>query len=117
LRTLQGLWVDVNSIEARISEWDTEDLRSILKSKWGRRFLWRFLKKCGIHQLGVDFENTNTTYFNAGMRNIGNSLYAQILEVNEEAFFLMTTEAKKEEKLIKQMMEKERKEQEAKEND
>ena len=104
------------TVAERLDDWDNEDLRSILKEKWGRRFIWRFLKKCGVNHLCLDFENVNRTFFMGGQRNIGNSLLAQVLDISEDAYLLMTKEAKKEEKLVAQLLEKETKEREDKDN-
>lgn len=78
----------------RMAARDRDDLRSILNTAHGRRFIWRLLSKCGIHQLGVVMDSINATYFNAGMRNIGNTLLAQVLEVKPEAYLEMTKMAK-----------------------
>jgi hypothetical protein len=105
------------TVAERIADWDNEDLRSILKEKWGRRFIWRFLKKCGVNHLCLDFENVNHTFFMGGQRNIGNTLLAQVLDISEEAYLLMNKEAKKEEKLVAQLLDKETKERKEDDND
>jgi len=82
----------------RMRKRDEEDVRSILKTEYGKRFIWRLLGKCGIHQLGVVMDNPNATYFNAGMRNIGNTLLAQVLEIKPESYVEMTKMAKGDER-------------------
>ncbi len=65
---------------------DEDDLRSILKTTYGRRFISRLLLSCGVTVTGVNFENSNMTYFNAGMRSIGNAMLNEVLRLNPDAY-------------------------------
>ena len=100
----------------KMAEWDDENLRSILKFKYGREYIWGLLKKCGINQLGVSFESPYATYFNAGMRNIGNIILDQVTRLDPEAYLLMMKAARQEEKYAKQAADKEIKEKENEDN-
>jgi hypothetical protein len=91
----------------RLSSWDDENLRSILKLKYGREFLWRFLSKCGVFHQSLVPENMYLTAFNEGRRSIGNALLTQVIRLNPEAYLLMMKAAKQEEKYAKQAADKE----------
>jgi hypothetical protein len=71
-----------------------EDLRSILNVSWGQRFISQLLYDCGIYNTGADFNNINVTYFNAGMRSIGNALLARVLAINPDAYKAMKKQDK-----------------------
>lgn len=73
---------------------DIEDIRTLLKSPNGRRFLWRFIEYCGVFKLSADFHNGSRTYFNEGHRNVGNMLVADIAEADPEALVKMMLESK-----------------------
>jgi hypothetical protein len=67
-------------------------MRYILSSRQGRRFLWRYLERCGVFK--TSFDGTSRTYFNEGERNIGLKLLADVNEANIEAYVTMMKEAK-----------------------
>ena len=69
------------------------DLRSILATEHGRRFIWRYLEVC--HVFGSVFNNSGSvTYFNEGRRDIGLKLLADITEANDESLIQMMRESK-----------------------
>jgi hypothetical protein len=94
----------------KMATWDDENLRSILKLKYGREFLWRFLSKCGVFHQSLVPDNMYLTAFNEGRRSIGNALLTQVIRLNPEAYLLMMKAAKQEEKYAKQAADKEIKE-------
>jgi hypothetical protein len=100
----------------RLELWDDENLRSILKLKYGREFLWRFLSKCGVFHQSLVPDNMYLTAFNEGRRSIGNALLTQVIRLNPEAYLLMMKAAKQEEKYAKQAADKEIIEKENKDN-
>ena len=65
---------------------DEDDLRSILKTVYGKRFISRILVSCGVHITGAVFENVNLTYFNLGKRSIGTALLNETIRINPEAY-------------------------------
>jgi hypothetical protein len=69
-----------------IAKRDEDDLRSILKTIYGKRFISRLLISTGVNRTGVDFDNALLTYFNAGMRSIGNALMNEVIRINPEAY-------------------------------
>ena len=82
----------------RLAEWDKENLRSILKEKWGQGFLWRLLEECYVQGEPTVFDNANATFFNLGKQSVGKKLLTKILEINADAYSEMTKIGKKEKK-------------------
>lgn len=69
------------------------DLRQILATDYGRRFIWRYLEEC--HVFGSVFNNSGSiTYFNEGRRDVGRVLLADVTEANDEALIQMMRESK-----------------------
>lgn len=83
------------SIKERFSRrQQIEDLRAILSSPNGRRFLWRYLDECGVFRSSYDASGSKV-YFNEGIRNVGNKLLSEITEANPKAFAEMMFENSK----------------------
>jgi len=74
---------------------DTEldDLRQLLKTKWGRRLIWRVLEKAGIHR--TSFTGNSTTFFNEGQRNIGLWLESEVTDADTNGYLQMIKENNK----------------------
>jgi hypothetical protein len=70
------------------------DLKFVLETAQGKRFLWGLLKKCGIFETSYD-SNPHTVYFKEGRRNLGLELIAEINDASPEALEAMMTESKK----------------------
>lgn len=74
----------------RINE--LNDLRFILQTTQGRRFLWRLLSRCkAFHSV---WEPSAKIHYNSGQQDVGHFLMAEIVEANEEAFLQMMKESK-----------------------
>ncbi len=73
---------------------DTElnDLRFILQSKEGRRFLWKLLSKCRV--FSSIWEPSAKIHYNAGSQDLGHFIQAEIVTASQERYFEMMTEAK-----------------------
>lgn len=56
---------------------DIEDVRRLMGSKWGRRFVWRLLSKAGVFRPSFNV-NAMTMAFNEGYRKFGTELLEQI---------------------------------------
>lgn len=94
---------DVNAQEAaresqdreRKQSKDTEesDFKWLMKSKRGRRIVWRVLDQCGVFRMSF---NTNAMQmsFNEGNRNTGNRLLSMITNTAPDDFVLMLSESK-----------------------
>ena len=79
----------MSKIAEFIARRDDEDLRSVLKTAYGQRFISRLLISCGVHEMRINFENNNLTYFNAGTRSIGNALLKEVMRIRPEVYALM----------------------------
>jgi hypothetical protein len=79
---------------------ELSDLRVILATTCGRRFVWSLLSKCGLYESGWD--PSAKIHFNAGRRQVGLELMADIASADEHAFLVMMTEAQQIEKRERQ---------------
>lgn len=71
------------------------DLRRILSSEHGRRFVMRLLESARIYSVSFDpsaSESTHLTAFNEGRRNEGLKLFAQIQECCSDLWPVMVRE-------------------------
>lgn len=71
---------------------ETEDLRSILSTEHGRRFLWTELSRCRVFQTAFHSEQLVFAH-NEGRRSAGVELMARIIETDAKAWILMQQEA------------------------
>lgn len=69
---------------------ELRDVREVLQTPCGRRFIWRYLVDCGVFR--TSFTGNSHTYFNEGMRNVGLKLLADINEAAPEAYLQMIKE-------------------------
>lgn len=72
-------------------EQDKEDLKEILLSPGGRRFLWKLLEECGVYK--ISFTGNSHTFFNEGKRQIGLRLIEDIFDASPNAYTEMRSEA------------------------
>lgn len=72
-----------------------EDIKSVLSTPAGRRFIWRYLGICGIFQSSYTGESAET-FFNEGKRNVGLALLNDVTGVSPEAYLQMMQEAQEE---------------------
>lgn len=76
-----------------IRDRELADLKMVMDSLEGRRFVWRLLDKAGVFR--TSFTGNSTTFFNEGMRNMGLVVLADVHEACAEQYIQMMTEAKK----------------------
>ena len=84
---------------------EVEDLRSILKTVYGKRFVWKWLGAAGIFRQSFIAGSADSTAFNEGRRSIGNALLAEVLEVRPDSYSEMVKYAKEEEDVRKALQE------------
>lgn len=77
--------------EDRKLQRDFDDLKAVLSTRNGRRFLWRTLSNCGVFELS--YTGTSETYFREGQRNIGLKLMSEINDADKTAMSLMMRES------------------------
>ncbi len=68
-----------------------EDLKWVLSTERGRRFIWNLLAQTGIHKLSFHQHN-GVMSFNEGMRNVGNIVFNDVMQTAPEAYFEMSRE-------------------------
>ena len=69
---------------------ELDDVKQLLNSPHGRRFVWRYLGICGVFR--SSFTGNSETFFNEGQRNIGLQLLGDVNRANPEAYVTMLRE-------------------------
>jgi hypothetical protein len=72
------------------------DVRSILGTAEGRRFVWRYLGLCRVFE--SSWSPSAAIHFNEGQRDIGLRLLDDVTEANDESLIQMMREAKERER-------------------
>jgi hypothetical protein len=72
---------------------ELDDVKWILSTPQGRRFMWRYLGECGVFK--SSFVGQFQTFFNEGERNVGLKLLADVNDAHPEAYVTMMKEARK----------------------
>lgn len=70
---------------------ETEDLRFILSSPEGRRFVWRLLAHAGVFR--SIWEPSAKIHYNSGLQDFGHFIQAEVTKVDLDASLLMQREA------------------------
>lgn len=79
--------------EKRKRDTELDDIKWVLSTPMGRRFIWRYLGECGIFR--SSFVGQFQTFFHEGERNIGLKLLADVNDSQPEAYVIMMKEARK----------------------
>lgn len=79
--------------EKQRREREENDLRVVLSSPEGRRFLWRLIGECGVFASVCRDGFGDFVVFRSGQQDVGHKLQAWILEANEGAYLTMQREA------------------------
>lgn len=74
-------------------EREIEDLKAVMGTKEGRRFIWRLLGQAGIFRPSFVAGSPDTTAFNDGARNQGLNLMAEVMSEAPKQFLTMQQEA------------------------
>ena len=75
-------------------EREVNDLRHVMSSKQGRRFVYRLLGGMGLYRLSFNAESDRLTAFNEGARNQGLMLLSEITEACPDRYAEMLAEQK-----------------------
>jgi hypothetical protein len=70
---------------------EIEDIKVVLSTRAGRRFIWRHLTNAGIFQ--TTFTGNSATFFNEGRRDIGLKILAEVNAASPESYLQMMKEA------------------------
>lgn len=80
------------AVEAkRLQERQKSDLRKVLSSAEGRRFVWRVIGEAGVFK--GSFTGNSETFFREGKRDMGLFVLNDILKSHPDAFAQMQREA------------------------
>ena len=71
---------------------ELNDLRHVLSSVQGRRFLWRMLGFCKVN--GSVWESSARIHYNSGQQDVGHHMLAEIIAADEDAYLNMMKESK-----------------------
>lgn len=74
---------------------ELSDVKFILSTEAGRRFIWKTLERCKVYELSFNHSGAITS-FNEGMRNIGLIILSDVMGASPEAYLQMMKENKKE---------------------
>lgn len=80
------------SREKRIRERELSDIRYLLQSPQGRRFLWKLMGRCKTFE--SIWEPSAKIHFNAGQQDLGHFIMAEIIEADENSLLQMMKESK-----------------------
>ena len=78
----------------RLRAQELSDVRQILSTKGGRRFMWRLLSASGVYRLSFAGEQSHTTAFQDGERNVGLRFLADVMDADPKNFLVMSDENK-----------------------
>lgn len=78
--------------DERVRDRELADLRLVMSSVEGRRFVWRLLEKAGVFR--TSFTGNSTTFFNEGMRNMGLMVLGDVHEACAAEYIVMMNESK-----------------------
>jgi hypothetical protein len=81
--------------EKRKREQELKDVSDVLMSPHGRRFVWRYLEKCGVYR--SSYTGNSQTFFLEGERNIGLQLMTDIMDANPELYLKLVRENRRRE--------------------
>lgn len=71
---------------------ELDDLRDVLSTAPGRRLLWRLLGHCRVFE--SIWHPSALIHANAGKQDVGHYIISEIVDANEDAYFLMMKEAR-----------------------
>lgn len=86
--------------DRRDAEDAAEDMRLILSTLQGRRFLWTLMGQCGVTESVFVAESDRVTYYRAGKQDLGHLLMAQSMEASLDGWLLMQKEAAQRKNLL-----------------
>lgn len=72
-----------------ITQRDEDDIRSVLKTSYGQRFISRLLISCGVHKAPLALESNELTYIRIGMQQIGNAVLQEVMRIKPEVYAVM----------------------------
>ncbi|MEY0554616.1 hypothetical protein AB7334_00490 [Providencia rettgeri] len=77
-------------------EREDDDLKQVMSTEYGRRFVWKTLSASGVFHSSFS-SDPYSTYFKEGARNRGLELFNSVLSVCPDLYLVMAEEAKEQE--------------------
>ena len=77
--------------EKRKRQKEISDVKRILKTPEGRRYVWRLMSECGVFRSSFQL-NSNQTAFNEGKRDMGLGILSEVIEADSTAYAKMQNE-------------------------
>lgn len=93
-------------VEKERREIELEDLRAVLATDEGRRFIWRMISHCQV--FGSVWSPNERIHYNAGVQDVGHWLLAEVSEADEIKILEMMQENFAAERLQRQQTDAER---------
>lgn len=81
--------------ERRIRTRELNDVRAVLATEEGRRFIWRLMEQCKVFE-SVKATDDSTTLYNAGRQDVGHFVMTELVEARPNALIEMMTAAQTE---------------------
>jgi hypothetical protein len=86
-----GKAADAARLRGELKTRQDDDLRTVMGTEQGRRFIWDLLGDAGVYR--TSFTGNSETFFNEGKRQIGLSILGRITEVCPAEYLKMQQEA------------------------
>jgi hypothetical protein len=82
--------------DERVRDIELADMKKIMATREGRRFVWRLLDRAGVFR--TSFTGNSTTFFNEGMRNMGLMVIGDVMAACADQYVVMMNESKEDER-------------------
>lgn len=82
--------------DERLRDIELADMKKMMSTREGRRFVWRLLDRAGVFR--TSFTGNSTTFFNEGQRNIGLIVLADVMAAAADQYVVMMNESKEDER-------------------
>lgn len=87
---------DLELKEKLRKEREDDDLKQVMSTEYGRRFIWKTLSASGVFHSSFSSDPYSTA-FNEGARNKGLELFKNVMSVCPDLYLVMAEEAKEQE--------------------
>jgi hypothetical protein len=71
-------------------DFEIEDMKAVLRTAEGRRFIWRILEQCNV--FGSIWHPSAAIHHNAGKQDLGHFLMGEVSEAGDDFLFIMMKE-------------------------
>ncbi len=72
--------------DKRDANQESMDVRELVKTPFGQRYLWKKIDRCGVLKLSMNHSGSQT-YFNEGERNIGLGIFIEWFQADPKTLF------------------------------